>query len=91
VLYCTIYSLCNTPCFFLVPKSANEPLYQVTIHSWSTLSQTLAQTLASSFDLHYLPRTFGTFSKIHLNISKSPIGKVVQFVEAHNFHVGRHC
>jgi hypothetical protein len=34
--------------------------------------------------------TFSTFSKFHLNISKSTNMKVVQFVEGHNFHVGWH-
>jgi hypothetical protein len=31
--------------------------------------------------------TFVAFSKFHLNTSKSPNTKVVQFVEGHNFHV----
>jgi hypothetical protein len=34
--------------------------------------------------------TFATFSKFHLNTSKSPNMKVVQFFEGHNFHVGWH-
>jgi hypothetical protein len=34
---------------------------------------------------------FAAFSKFFLNISKYPNGKVVCFVEGHNFHVGRHC
>jgi hypothetical protein len=32
--------------------------------------------------------TFVAFSKFHLNTSKSPNIKVVQFFEGHNFHVG---
>jgi hypothetical protein len=35
--------------------------------------------------------TFAAFSKFFLNTSKSPNGKVVQFVKAHNFHVEWHC
>jgi hypothetical protein len=35
--------------------------------------------------------TFAAFSKFFQNTSKSPNGKVVQFVKAHNFHVERHC
>jgi hypothetical protein len=35
--------------------------------------------------------TFAVFSKFPLNTSKYPNGKVVHYVEAHNFHVGRHC
>jgi hypothetical protein len=34
--------------------------------------------------------TFAAFSKFHLNTSKSPNTKVVQFVEGHNFHVEWH-
>jgi hypothetical protein len=34
--------------------------------------------------------TFAAFSKFHLNTSKSPNTKVVQFVEGHNFHVDWH-
>jgi hypothetical protein len=34
--------------------------------------------------------TFATFSKFHLNTSKSPNVKVVCFVEGHNFHVEWH-
>jgi hypothetical protein len=34
--------------------------------------------------------TFATFSKFHLNTSKSTNIKVVQFVEGHNFHVDWH-
>jgi hypothetical protein len=34
--------------------------------------------------------TFATFSKFHLNTSKSPNTKVVQFVEGHNFHADWH-
>jgi hypothetical protein len=34
--------------------------------------------------------TFATFSKFHLNTSKSTNMKVVQFVEGHNFHVDWH-
>jgi hypothetical protein len=36
------------------------------------------------------PGTFVTFSKFHLNTSKSPNVKVVYFVEGHNFHVEWH-
>jgi hypothetical protein len=82
---------CNTPCFCLVSNSTNDPLNQVTIHPWSTLGQTQTQNPNYSFVTPCLPRTFGAFSKIHLNTSNSPNGKVVQFVEAHNFHVGWHC
>jgi hypothetical protein len=35
--------------------------------------------------------TFAAFSKYFLITSKSPNGKVVQFVKAHNFHVEWHC
>jgi hypothetical protein len=35
--------------------------------------------------------TFDVFSKFHLNISKSPNIKVVQFFEGHNFAFGWHC
>jgi hypothetical protein len=35
--------------------------------------------------------TFAVFSKIHLNTSKSPNIKVVQFFEGHNFAFGWHC
>jgi hypothetical protein len=34
--------------------------------------------------------TFATFSKFHLNTSKSTNMKVVQFVEGHTFHVDWH-
>jgi hypothetical protein len=34
--------------------------------------------------------TFATFSKIHLNTSKSTFTKVVHLVEGHNFHVDWH-
>jgi hypothetical protein len=34
--------------------------------------------------------TFATFSKIHLNTSKSTFMKVVHLVEGHNFHVDWH-
>jgi hypothetical protein len=34
--------------------------------------------------------TFATFSKFHLNTSKSTNMKVVQFVEGQNFHVDWH-
>jgi hypothetical protein len=34
--------------------------------------------------------TFATFSKFHLNTSKSTNMKVVQFEEGHNFHVDWH-
>jgi hypothetical protein len=33
---------------------------------------------------------FAAFSKFLLNTSKSPNGKVVQFVKGHNFHVEWH-
>jgi hypothetical protein len=35
--------------------------------------------------------TFAAFSKFHLNTSKSPNIKVVQFFEGHNFAFGWHC
>jgi hypothetical protein len=62
---------CNTPCFCLVSYSANDLLNQVTNHLWSTLGQTLAQNPSYPFDFPCLPRTFGAFSKIHLNTSNS--------------------
>jgi hypothetical protein len=34
--------------------------------------------------------TFAMFSKFHLNTSKYPTTKIVQFVEGHNFHVDWH-
>jgi hypothetical protein len=62
-----ILDRCNTLCFCLVPKSAKDPLNQVTTHPWSTLSQNPSLNPSHSFDLHCLPRTFSVFSKIHLN------------------------
>jgi hypothetical protein len=52
------------------------------------LGQILAKTLVKPFDFLGHCRTFATFSKFHLNTSKSPNIKVVQFFEGHNFAFG---
>jgi hypothetical protein len=54
--------------------------------SWSKTRQTLLKPLCPSTP----SGTFAAFSKFHLNTSKSPNIKVVQFFEGHNFHVGWH-
>jgi hypothetical protein len=82
---------CNTPCFCLVSTSANDHFNQVFNYPWSTLGQILAQNPSQPLDLPCPSRTFVTFSKIQLNTSVSPNVKVVQFVEAHNFHVEWYC
>jgi hypothetical protein len=82
---------CNTPCFYSALNSASDSLNLVPNHPWSTPSQNPSINPSYPFDLQCQPRTFGTFSKIPLNTSKSPNGKVVQFVEAHNFPVEWHC
>jgi hypothetical protein len=59
---------------------------------WSTSGQGLVKTLVKPLEhpLTFLCRPFATFSKFHLNTSKSPNVKVVYFVEGHNFHVEWH-
>jgi hypothetical protein len=73
-----------------VSTTANDHFSQVPNHPWSILGQTLAQNPSQTLDLPCTSRTFVAFSKIHLNTSISSNVKVVQFVEAHNFHVGQH-
>jgi hypothetical protein len=79
---------CNSLCFFSVLNRANDSLNLVPKHPWSTLSQNPSINPSYPFGLQCQPRTFGTFSKISLNTSKSPNEKVVQFVEAHNSPAG---
>jgi hypothetical protein len=81
---------CNTSCFSLAATSANDHFNQVFNYPWSTFGQTLDQNPSQPLDLPCPSRTFVTFSKIHLNTSISSNVKVLQFVEAHNFHVGWH-
>jgi hypothetical protein len=63
----------------------NDPLNKFNTHLWSKLGQTLAKTLVKPFDSLDHSRTFAAFSKFHLNTSKYPNIKVVQFFEGHNF------
>jgi hypothetical protein len=76
--------------FLLSVSSANDHFDQVSNHPWSTLGQTLPQNPSQPLDLPCPSRIFVAFSKIHLNTSNSSNVKLVQFVETHNFHVGRH-
>jgi hypothetical protein len=62
------------------PTTPIDPLDQVNTHLWSTLGQRHGQT----------PPEVLLCSPIHLNTSKSPDMKVVQFVVGHNFHVEWH-
>jgi hypothetical protein len=54
------------------------------------LVKTLVKNSLNTFCPSMSPGTFVSFSKFHLNTSKSPNVKVVYFVEGHNFHVERH-
>jgi hypothetical protein len=67
-----------------------EPMDQVYTHPWSTLGQRHGQTPLKHWRQRMSSRTFATFSKFHLNTSKSTFMKVVQFVEGHNFNVDWH-
>jgi hypothetical protein len=44
---------------------------------WTTLVKTLVKDTLKPFDIRVDSRTFATFSKFHLNTSKSPNAKVV--------------
>jgi hypothetical protein len=72
------------------PTTPIEPLDQVNTPLWSTFGQRHGQTLLKSWRQWMSPGTFTTFSKIHLNTSKSTNMKVVQFFEGHNFPVDWH-
>jgi hypothetical protein len=54
---------------------------------WSTIGQTPLKTPWIPLCHPVSAGTFATFSKFHLNTSKSPKVKVVCCVEGHNFHV----
>jgi hypothetical protein len=69
----------------------SDPLDQVNTNLWSNLGKRHGQTLLKPLCPWTPSRTFVAFSKFHLNTSKSPNIKVVQFLEGHNFHVGWHC
>jgi hypothetical protein len=60
------------------------------IKSTTTCGQPLVETPVKTPLPLNLYRTFAAFSKFHLNTSKSPNIKVVQFFEGHNFSFGWH-
>jgi hypothetical protein len=62
---------CNTLYFCSVLISANDSLNLIPNHTWSTLSQNPSINPSYPFDLLCQPRTFGMFTKISLNTSKS--------------------
>jgi hypothetical protein len=72
------------------PMNPIEPLDQVYTLPWSTFGQRHGQTLLKPWRQRMSSGTFATFSKFHLNTSKSTNMRVVQFVEEHNFHEDWH-
>jgi hypothetical protein len=68
------------------PTTPNDPFWSTLVNPWSNPTQNPLNTPCPPVSAG----TFATFSKFHLNTSKSPNVKVVCFVERNNFHVEWH-
>jgi hypothetical protein len=66
-------------------KTSSQSLITLLIESTHTRGQRSSQTLVKPWCPWASSRTFAAFSKLHLNISKSP-----NIIEGHNFAFGCH-